>query len=74
MIGRRGEYCTHSSSKNALKRKRTKTYGLAFSQRSLGRVGRTPALPTDQPLRGSWRNIPQMYINYDELFLYRTDI
>ena len=45
MIGRRREYCTHSSSRNALKQKQTKTYGLAFSQRSLGRVGRFDSQP-----------------------------
>ena len=51
MIGRRGEYCTHFSYRNALKRKQTKTYGLAFSQRSLGRVGRfgSQPCPTNGP-------------------------
>ena len=45
MRGRRGENCTHSSARNALKRKQTKTYGLAFSQRSLGRIGRFGSQP-----------------------------
>ena len=37
--------------------KKTKTYGLVLLLHPLGRVGRftpNPALPTDQPLRGSW--------------------
>ena len=45
MIGRRGEYCTHSSSRNALKRKRTKTYGLVGLNAPL-RQGRSLSLPT----------------------------
>ena len=45
MIERRGEYSAHSSPRNALKRKQTKTYDLAFSQRSLGRVGRFGSQP-----------------------------
>ena len=41
------------------KRKKTKTFGLALSTYNLGRVAhfvRNPALPKDQPLRGSWHN------------------
>ena len=51
MIGRRGEYSAHSSPRNAFKRKQTKTYGLAFSERSLGRVGRfgPQPRPTKRP-------------------------
>ena len=51
MIELRREYCTHSSSKNARKRKQTKTYGLAFSLRSLDRGGRfgSQPCPTNGP-------------------------
>ena len=41
------------------KYKKTKTYGLVLLLHPLGRVAhfdRNPALPTDQPLRGSWRD------------------
>jgi len=50
MIERRGEYSAHSSPRNALKRKQTKTYGLVFSRRSLGRVGRFSSQPC--PING----------------------
>ena len=51
-----------------LKRKKTKAFGLALLTYNLGRVGRfirNPALPTNQPLRGSW---------YNEFLLFQTRV
>ena len=56
------------------KRKKTKTFGLVWLFRLQGRVAhfiRNPALSKDQPLRGSWRNLPHMAIIIRLLFRIR---
>ena len=59
IIGRRGKHCAQSSLTAALNGKRprpTALFPLHATQAGQVALAPNPALPKDQPLRGSWRN------------------
>ena len=59
MIERRGERCTHSSPRSVFNGNRpipTALFSLGAAQAGQVAFAPNPALPTDQPLRGSWLN------------------
>ena len=59
MIERRGERCTHSSPRSVFNGNRpipTALFSLGAAQAGQVAFAPNPALPKDQPLRGSWRN------------------